>query len=304
VGLRLVVSVIINASAGTVAKAESRLAPAAVEEAFRVAGVHPEIHYVDGAEIGQHVRAALQKRPEAIVVGGGDGTLSTAAGILADTGVRFGVLPFGTLNHFSKDLQIPDDLSQAVAVIAEGNVRQIDVAEVNGQVFLNNCSIGAYPVAVRRRDELRKYHGHGKWRAMTLAWIEVLRDLRRFPVMMTLDGRPISRRTPLVLISNNRYAASLFSRNLREQMDTGELWVYTTRCHRVFPLVRLIFAAALGRMDEAKGFESWPAKDAAVVLAGTSVKLGMDGEVSEFQLPLRFRSRPGALLVLAPSPKK
>lgn len=295
------IHVIINSSAGSVAEPNSTLSPTAVEKAFLDAGLHPEIHYVPASEIGSAVRSALASRPDAVVVGGGDGTLSTAAGLLIEAGIPLGILPLGTLNHFSKDLQIPDDLAQAVAIIAAGKIRRVDVAEVNGRVFLNNCSIGAYPEAVRRRDELRKYHGHGKWRAMTLASIGVLRNLRRISVELTLDQRTLQRRTPVVLISNNRYGGHLFSRYLRDQLDAGQLWVYTTRSHRFLPLLRLFFLAALGRLDEAEDFESWPVQELVLKSSGSTLKAGTDGEVVDFKLPLRFRIRPGALQVLAPT---
>lgn len=298
------IHVIINSSAGTVTNATSDLTPAAVEAAFREAGLNPEIHYVAAEEIGPATRAALAKRPDAIVVGGGDGTLNTAAGILVDTRLPLGILPLGTLNHFSKDLQIPNELAAAVAIIAAQHVRAVDVAEVNGRIFLNNCSIGAYPQAVRRRDELRERHGHGKWRAMTRAWIEVLRNLRRLRVQLTIDQKTVSRRTPVVLVSNNHYVGQLFSSQLREQLDEGKFWVYTTRHYRVLPLLRLTFLAAVGRLEEANGFECWAAKEATLMAQGTSIKAGTDGEVTDFQLPLRFRIRPGALQVFAPSPTK
>lgn len=294
------VCVIINSSAGAVAQADASLAPATVERVFRAAGLNPEINYVPGAEIAAAVQAAVVKRPDAVVVGGGDGTLSSVAGTLLEAKIPLGILPCGTLNHFSKDLQIPSDLAQAVAIIAAGNVRSVDVAEVNGRIFLNNCSIGAYPEAVRRRDELRQRQGLGKWWAMTFASIRVLRNLRRLRVELTVDQKPLARRTPVVLISNNHYAGHLFSRNLRDRLDAGELWVYTTRVHRIFPLLRLALLAAIGRLDEAKDFEAWGTKQVSLAMAGRALKVGIDGEVVEIQLPLRFSIRAAALKVLAP----
>ena len=90
---------------------------------------------------------AQAKRGEidAIVVGGGDGSVRTVAGVLADTGVPLGVLPLGTLNHFAKDLGIPLKVEQAAAAIAAGHTRNVDIAEVNGKTFINNSSIGIYP---------------------------------------------------------------------------------------------------------------------------------------------------------------
>src|SRR5215218_7585967 len=82
---------------------------------------------------------------EAVVAGGGDGTVGSVAGALAGHGMPLGVLPLGTLNHFAYDLGIPFTLDGAIAVIAAGHVASIDVGEVNGHVFVNNSSIGLYP---------------------------------------------------------------------------------------------------------------------------------------------------------------
>lgn len=295
------VIVIINSSAGTVANAgEGALTPGVVDRSCRRAGLYPEIQYIEPDHIAEAIREAAARRPDAIIVGGGDGTLNTAAGILADSGIPLGILPLGTLNHFSKDLNLPADFEQALAVASNGHAVPIDVAEVNGRIFINNCSIGAYPEAVRRRDRLREQRGHGKWWAMTLAWLDVLRHLRRLRLELKIDDVAHPRRTPLLLVSNNRYSGNLFSSNLRDHLDAGELWIYTTRAHRFFPLVRLAAMALLGRLDDASDFESWPARNAAVSLDGKKIKAGIDGELVELELPLHFRIRPGALLVLAP----
>lgn len=296
------VAVLINSSAGSVMQGDSKLSPEQMEAIFRQAGLHPTVHYVSPPDLLPEVRQAIAEGPDAIVVGGGDGTLSSAAGTLvaADWRRPFGVLPLGTLNHFSKDLQIPGDLAGAVNIIAAGNVRTVDVAEVNGRIFLNNCSVGAYPEAVRRRDRLREHRGHGKWRAMTIACFEVMRDLKHLPISLEVNTRRHSRKTPLVLVSNNRYGGHLFSKNLRERLDAGEIWVYTTRLYRIFPLLRLGLMALVGRLDEAEGFESWPAQQAVLSLPGKTVKAATDGEVGEYELPLRFRIRPRALRVFAP----
>ena len=81
---------------------------------------------------------------DAVVVGGGDGSIRTVASVLAETSVPLGVLPLGTLNHFVKDLGIPLPLEEAAATIAAGHLRVVDLAEVNGRVFVNNVSLGLY----------------------------------------------------------------------------------------------------------------------------------------------------------------
>ena len=79
------------------------------------------------------------------------------------------VLPAGTLNHFARDLGVPLGPTEAALLVRDGARRQVDVAEVNGRVFVNNSSIGAYPIAVALRERLQDAGGRGKWSAMTRA---------------------------------------------------------------------------------------------------------------------------------------
>ena len=80
---------------------------------------------------------------DAVVVGGGDGSIRTVASVLVGTDVPLGIIPLGTLNHFAKDLRIPLIADRAVAVLASGKRRYVDVGEVNGEIFINNSSIGS-----------------------------------------------------------------------------------------------------------------------------------------------------------------
>lgn len=294
------VAVILNGSAGALAPKKPELDPERLGAFLRAAGMYPTFHYSDPAKLAETARRAVTEGADAVVAGGGDGTISTVAGALAGSATPLGLLPLGTLNHFAKDLRIPSDAEQAIAVVGRRHLRSVDVGEVNGRVFINNCSIGAYPEAVRRRDQLREHRGHGKWRAMTIAWIDVLRHLRRLRTEFDLDGQIAQRRTPLALVSNNRYKTQLFSRNLRDRLDGGQLWLYTTRVHRFFPMLRLAFLALLGRLDEADEFESWSARRLTISTKGGRIEAGIDGEVVTFDLPLRFQIRPKALRVFAP----
>ena len=81
---------------------------------------------------------ALERGAVLVIAGGGDGTISAVASVLAGTGKVLGVLPLGTRNHFARDLGISGDLAEAVRVLSEGMERRVDVGEVNGRVFINN----------------------------------------------------------------------------------------------------------------------------------------------------------------------
>ena len=147
------VEVIINAGAGG---SEDGEAARAVEAAFAACGAVAHVSVArDGGEVTELARRALTNGARAVVAGGGDGTVGSVAGALAGTDRPLGVLPLGTLNHFAKDLRIPLGLEEAARNVCEGREARVDVGEVNGQVFVNNSSLGLYPRIVRRRERLQ-----------------------------------------------------------------------------------------------------------------------------------------------------
>jgi diacylglycerol kinase family enzyme len=274
----------------------------ALRSALAEARIDSAVQLCPPGAVVDRVRAVMAARngTDAIVVGGGDGTLSGAAGVLAHSDMPLGILPLGTMNHFAKDLGIPFDVEGCVRTLATAPPRPVDLAAVNGRLFLNNCSIGAYPAAVRRRDALRRLRGFGKWRAMFLASLEVLRQLRRLHVRIEADGEPLVRRTPFVIVSNNRYAGQILSRQLRPRLDEGTLCTYTTRAHRTAPLLRLAWAALTVGIEAANELESRAAENVTVNLEENTPAIATDGEVFNVTSPLLFRIHPRALQVLAP----
>jgi diacylglycerol kinase family enzyme len=145
------IRVIVNRGGGTLKGSgdeEQRIVAA-----FEAAGVDADVRMTDPADIFEALKtAAAAPGLDAVVAGGGDGTLSCAAGHLADTGRAFGILPLGTLNHLARDAGIPANIEEAAKVIAAGHIREIDVAEVNGRVFVNNSAVGLYPDMVMLRE--------------------------------------------------------------------------------------------------------------------------------------------------------
>jgi diacylglycerol kinase family enzyme len=250
------------------------------------------------------LNAAVAMKPDVIVIGGGDGSVSTAAGCVVDTNIALGVLPLGTLNHFARDLGMPRDWRDAVNALAAGEIRTVDVAEVNGRVFLNNCSIGSYAEAVRKRDALRRMGRGGKWWAMTLATIAVFRRLRRIRVRIEANAQTLPFRTPFVVVANNRYSGRVFDHSLRARLDEGRLWIYTTRAARHGAILRFIWQSLLRTIDAVDGLEKIELTEATVHHNYAGLPVALDGELAALQSPLRFRTRPGALRVLVPREKR
>ena len=209
------VVVIVNASAGTIIGSGSESFRASLAEAFRQHRIEAELRFVEGEQIQESAAKALaaarERRIDAVVVGGGDGTIRSVAGMLAGTGVPIGILPLGTLNHFAKDLGIPTELEVATAIIAQGNTRLVDLGGVNDEVFINNSSLGIYPYLVSDRERQTSETSRPKWLAAPLAFLRVLRRFptRRLTVRMGVLQNPFALRVSSSATMNTSCRRSL-----------------------------------------------------------------------------------------------
>jgi diacylglycerol kinase family enzyme len=290
------VAVIGNPAAG--GGAEDPLGP--VERALREAGAEVLVRRVEGGDLTDEARRAAEEC-DVVAALGGDGTVNAVATALAGTSTPLLVLPAGTLNHFAKDLGVPLDPAGAALLVRDGTRRTVDAAEVNGRLFVNNSSIGAYPLAVALRERLQDETGGGKWTAMSRA---ALRTFRRFPtvhVRIASDEGEIGLETPFVFVGNNVYGGEGVKPGERARLDAGLLGVVTTEATTRRQAVGLALRAALGRLDSATGVWQGETAELTVETAVPSLLVSLDGEVVRLETPLAYRSRPGALVVLAPS---
>lgn len=291
------VTVLLNVGGG---HAGQPATDAAIAARFAAAGIEATMVLLSpGQDVTETARAASARTP-IVIAAGGDGTVSGVAAALAGTSTVLGVLPVGTLNHFAKDLRIPIDLDAAVATIAGGRVASIDVGAVNDHVFVNNSSIGIYPSVVEVREQLRQA-GHGKWVAMAIATLRVLRHYRGVRVRLTANGRQAVWRTPFVFVGNNEYTIEGLRVGGRARLDAGRLFAYVAPRLRAHQLPMLFIRAWLGRGGTAEAFEIESALELWVdTLRPRRVRVALDGEVLTMTTPLHYRIRPGALRVLLP----
>jgi diacylglycerol kinase family enzyme len=253
-----------------------------------------------GAEIPELARRAVKENSQVIVAGGGDGTVNAVANELMESSITLGVLPLGTLNHFAKDLHIPQDLEGAARNLITGRAVPVDVGEVNGRIFLNNSSLGIYPRIVRHREEQQKKHGRKKWVAFAQASVSVLRHYSLLRVRLLVDGKELSRKTPLVFIGNNRYEMEGLNIGERKRLDAGELFLFVAKPASRVGLVRLAFRAFFGRLHEADDFDALSTKQISIQTRRPRTSVSTDGEVNKMNTPLNYRTRPGALRVIVP----
>lgn len=295
---RVKIEVIVNSSSGPGHEegVQHRLA-----EAFKAAGVEARISLAkSGAEVIALAQCAARGNAETIVAGGGDGTISSVASAVVGTEKVLGVLPFGTMNHFAKDLLIPLDLEAAVETILAGHETKVDVGEVSGHIFINNSSLGLYPSIVREREKQQRL-GWGKWPAFVWAALAVLRRYPFLDIRMGVEGKQVNSRTPFVFIGNNDYEMETLNVGSRACLDKGHLSLYMTNRTGRLGLIRLALRALLGGLHQEKDFVALCTKEIWIGTKHRRVRVALDGEVTVMEPPLHYRVRPGALRVLTPT---
>ena len=292
---RLKVRVVINRGGGSFGEdVAEKLAPI-----FAANGIDAKILAVDPGELGRHCEAAAEAADvDALVAAGGDGTIGTAAAAVAGTDMPLGVIPLGTLNHFAKDAGIPLDLEAAVAVIAGGRTRQVDVAEVNGRIFINNSAVGLYPELVREREAQQKHLGRSKKMAMLSAGFRAFWRFRKKRLVIRIAGRAEPIETPLLFVGNNRYQMTPLALGKRERIDEGKLCIYAPLARSPLHFLWVAIRAVLGREREQADFVTLDAESAEIGSIRKTLPVATDGEANLMEAPLRYRIKAGALKLL------
>lgn len=230
------------------------------------------------------------KKGAIIAAVGGDGTLSNIANLLKDTNAILMPLPGGTLNHFTKDLGVPQSLPEALRYFASAKKSQIDIGQVDGKVFINNSSIGIYSDSLFERDEHEKRYG--KWPAMIIATINAFIRYRTYRVV--LNGKEYS--TPLVFVGNNKYLLEglMFTRS---GFHDGVLSVYVVRGTSRLNLFLALASLLRGRKNMPKKLKSFNTKE-VVISTKHRLRVSRDGEYEKMPSPLRYEIKKASLWVL------
>jgi diacylglycerol kinase family enzyme len=232
----------------------------------------------EGDDVPELARAA---DADALGIAGGDGSLAPVAEVALGRGLPFVCIPFGTRNHFARDIGLDrDDPVGALDAFVHREERVIDVGRANGRLFLNNVSLGIYAQLVRRRERhRRRSDAFARLRAFA-----ILAQHRR-PLGITIDGQLIPAR--VVLVSNNAYMLDVFSIGERARLDEGRLHLYAPR----FDSIRGVLEPT---WDERQN------ECFTVDAREGSLHAAFDGEPGTLETPIEFQIDPGALRLLVP----
>jgi diacylglycerol kinase family enzyme len=271
-------------------------ARAAIEKAgFELDAVEPQ-------DIEPRIEQAIKSGTKRVLVAGGDGTIATAAALVARTDVELAILPGGTLNHFAKDHNIPTDLGKAALVASNGEVVGADIGYVNDCVFLNTSSIGAYVTFVRDREHLEKHVGYGL--GSFLALIQTWSRLRTFSVTLEVDGVKKIYRSSLVFIGVGERELKMPTLGNRVKNGKRGLHVMIVRGGkraRLFAVALAGIAKGTKEAEKLPEFDDFLVESCRIDLTRSHALVGLDGELKQMSTPLDYRIDRDALrLVVAP----
>jgi diacylglycerol kinase family enzyme len=294
------ITLILNRDAGTLRALDAKAVSEELAGIFRAEGHNAMPVVTTGEDVVAAIRqAAKAEETDAIVVGGGDGTISCAAAISAMSGVPLGILPLGTMNYFARSLGIPAEMKAAAVALATGEFAAVDIAEVNGHPFVHTLILGLHPKMVEERERAGHHTRYGKMLGSARAFMRVLRNPRRFFVSIETDGKTVVRRTAGVVVSNNPLGKGHMP--YADRLDRGVLGLYVTTARGLVQLVRVTAAAALGTAEESPLIDYLETTTADINLGGQrSIRVTLDGELVRLRVPLKVKIVAGGLRVLKP----
>lgn len=271
----------------------------AARDALALSGAF-DVHETQLEAIDAVVRQLVRNGARRVLVAGGDGTIATAAAALAGSSTELAILPGGTLNHFARDLGISTVATEALELAASPGTRKVDVGAVNGRVFLNTSSVGAYVRFVRTRDRLER---RLPYRIATLiAAVRLFATVRRMGVEIEVDGQTRIFRTPLVFIGVGERELQFPTLGKRVADGRRGLHVMVIRSRsrtRLIAIGVIAITRGLEAVSRSGHFETIIVDRFRITVRGAGY-VALDGEIAVLETPLEYELKRDALAVVCP----
>ena len=259
----------------------------------RARGIEPVV--LEGGQDWVAIIRETAPKHDVVGMAGGDGSQALVGSIAAEMGLPMVVVPAGTRNHLALDLGLDrDDVVGALDAYGEAVERPMDLADVNGKVFVNNVSLGLY-AAIVRSPEYRD--------------AKVDTTLATLPRVLGPDTAPFDLRfdapdghhdgAHVIQVSNNPYGDTLAALGSRPRLDTQQLGVVSLVIDDDRAARSFLAAVATGRPGRFDGLTSW-STPTFEVSSGSPIEIGLDGETQVMDSPLRFSIRPDPVRVRLP----
>lgn len=264
------------------------------------AGVILDLHCVSGSKIPETLQQALVSDADAVLIGGGDGTVAGAAGVFAGSEKPLGILPLGTFNLAARDIGMPLDLEAAVRALLESPAGWMDMMDIGGNPALCVLVLGFYPALKMGKPE---YHGNWLIKAIRTAGL-ALRSAATFPpldLILRKNGQSTRHRSRIALLTNNDYEDLFGFLPVRRSLDAGFFTLYVSNHRTRFGMFKSFLSWTLGRWKQDRELTVLQATEIEIQVPGRrKLAVMRDGEIENLPLPLRVTLLPRALRVIAP----
>ncbi len=253
-----------------------------------------------GTHPGATAEQAIADGYDVVLAIGGDGTQAAVAQAVADSDVIMAPIPTGTFNYFARDLGLGATADEALAALRRAKPRAIDVAEVNGTIFLNNASFGLYPEILERRENLYRRWGRSRIGAYWTVLTSLFNLRRRMRLRLSSDSGERQFKTRLAFVAASPLQLETLGLDGAEALRRGQLALYVAHGQTPWALVGAAVRLAMGKACRIDDFDLVCADELTLETRPPERRIAHDGEKSRMIGPFRLRIRRGALRVLAP----
>ena len=236
-----------------------------------------------------------------VVAAGGDGTLNAVASKLMGTDIPMGISPLGTFNYVARVLNIPLDLLDAAKTISEGQPRSVHVAQLNQHIYLNNASLGLYPLFIQKREQFNKHFGRFPLHAYTSALDVLIRDRKELKLEVEVDGQRYPVKTPLIFFGNNQLQLAEMKLRIAEAAEAGKVAGVVVAKSDKRILFKTLWQLIKGNLDQASDVYSFAADEVIVHSKRNKLTVAVDGEIVTMTPPLKITVRKHALNIMVPA---
>lgn len=289
--------------------------------AMEAAGIRSDVAFTNSAESPAFIaQQAVQEGYEMVVVGGGDGTVSEVAKGLLYAAIPLGIVPIGTYNNIARSLNLPSNIAEACQVLAQGQVKAIDVGQANEkEYFFEAAGVGLDAALFPLGEDIKG----GQWGRMlqviqlTLnykpTWLRIqfdrpIAEARQFPALkwQFLRRRSVSALRELhlsallVVVANGPYYGTGFTVVPNAVIDDGLLTIGVFRHFSKWELIRHFWSISLGKYHYSPKLETYRAAEVRLT-ANTKLPVHIDGH-SIGQVPVTLKVLKQALRVIVPTP--
>lgn len=235
-----------------------------------------------------------------IVAAGGDGTLNAVASQLLNQEIPMGILPLGTFNYVARVLNIPLDLLEAAKIVGTGEPRASHVARINDYIYLNNASLGLYPLFIKKRELYNQKFGRFPLHAYTSGLDVLIRDRKELKLELEVDGTKYPVKTPLLFFGNNQLQLEEMKLKIAKCAELGEVAGVILAKSDKATLFKTLFQLIRGNLEKAEDVYSFSGEQVTVYSKKSSLTIAIDGELMEIKTPLHFSVAKNALKIMVP----